>query len=329
MSANVVIDTNVLLLADTCAECNRVVTMLQQQPNDYVLFLDRDRKIDQEYLDYAQKANDVESTISLFVKWLNERESNQVNRLHSQINGAAIFPEPCRQTAEAPLIGIACGQPNTFLVIPEQRHIADERIKRCYREADRLKHLCEHLEGTGKPLHLLASDEHDTLTELVQLNIRSYDQLYDFLQRHRVDPKSAERTSIELKCPQDEGLVALMVNKIMQALCGMLNSLEGNGYVFVGVEDGDASNLTLKGIALRFNYKDKPTWDELKRDMMNSLNHFNPHIPNRIDFEVIPDLDNPKRGILAFRVRPERSDRGYTYQDIRYVRIGESTRKEL
>jgi len=332
MSANLVIDTNVLLLADTRASCLRIANMVMQKPEDYVLFLDKEGRIDHEYVSQLKIADGDESVIKLFVSWLIEREDkHQGHRLCSRVNGREIFKDTFRkyqQTAESSLIGISCGQTNTYLIVVEQSRAADEPIERCYRNDAWFREFCLSLDKTGNHLDVLQSSKHDQLNEIGEPNIASYNQLRAFLERNRRDTESVERKSIELKCPKHQELGSDLIEDVMEALCGMLNSLSGMGYIFIGVEDGATSGLRLKGIPRRFKDREKPSWDELKRDVMNRLCYFQPHQPNRIDFVVIQDQDDDLRGILAFYVHPDTKDRGYTYRNNRYVRIGESTRRE-
>jgi hypothetical protein len=317
MGCALVVDTNVFLLVSRDVNCTKVLQRVRLLWDD-MLLLDQDHRIEQEYKRLAQQQPDspLRGLVKLLLDQAGAATTPETSAVFLHIPSRLApeeyaFPDCCN-TAEPALFGVARDQPQTYLVIPGERHVGAEPIKRCYRNNGNLQNLLRQLK-----LQILTTENIDPLFEPGDPAPRTREQLEAFLVEHRLDATTPERSFLECKCPGviEDGITRSLVDDIMKAVCAFAN--QHPGYIFVGVQDSGA----ICGLPLKYHRAERASWDHVWRDVAGSMQHFRPEQPIITPWWI--PVDNSKM-VLAIRVDRHRI-RNFTYRGHRYERIGTSS----
>lgn len=319
MGLVMVVDTNVFLLAHDDVACGMVVNYACYA-RDVILALDRDNEIRNEYVRLA--SSHPESRLREFVQRMIDQQGSdalfktlcQRSQL-SESDLEFLRRKQCHNPIEPQMLGIARKGEHTYLVVPDEKLLASEVVKRGYRAPT----ILDEIKTYFSDVKLQTTHSLEWLTEPGDPAQRDYSSLESFLEHHRLDKYSAEREFLELKCPEstEVGLMSRSAKDIMEAVCAMTNMVDalGGGYIFVGVEN----NGTIHGVPLLYNEEPCGSWDELWLTIASSeFSYFKPRKPLLRQW-FIPVSDD--RSVIAIRVSAQRGPE-YSYRGQVYVREG-------
>jgi hypothetical protein len=316
MGCALAVDTNVFLLAERDVNCRQIIRRVRLLWDD-MLLLDDEHRLETEYKRFAGQypESPLRGLVKLLIDQAGAVPGDSAAAVHFR---SSLTPEEyglmeCCETAEPMLFGIVLNQPQTYLVIPGERHVGNEPVGRCYREIGKLQGLLERFPA----LRLMTTENLAPLSEPDDPCPKTYRQLEAFLADHRVDSTTPERSFIECKCPLvvEEGITRSLVDDIMQAVCAFAN--QHPGYIFVGVQDSGA----ICGLPMKYHHAGRASWDQVWRDIAGSMQQFRPEQPLITQWWIPADEE---RMVLAIRVNRHRV-RNFTYKGHRYERVGTSS----
>jgi hypothetical protein len=337
MSKQLVVDTNVLLLASTDSGCAEIYRNLRYSC-DYALLLDRHQKIWREYRTHAQRFP--QSRLAELVKILLSQKS--VPEQHNPTTSAGLplaieldstlsaeeqlflRNKKC-PPIEPEMIGIAKEQSLARLVILGDSKARHEPIPRGYRQPGLMQELVDKFK-----LQIGTTDSLNWLSELDDPVPNTQESLDAFLKAKRNDTKdSVEREFIEVKCSKrtDLGITAQRRNKVMEAVCAMTNTT--SGYIFVGVEDdGTIRGVTRTYINDRGDLTAYDSWDALWNGVfMSEMGKFKPRKPEIRNWYIpVANNSNEDIRVIAIRVHQQRGGT-YRYKGEEFVRMGTASVK--
>lgn len=337
MSKQLVVDTNVLLLASEDGGCAEVYRRLCHSC-DYALLLDKQRKIWQEYRTYAKKFP--QSRLAELVTTIIKQQSAPERPNPTTRAGLPLAIEmDCKLDAddelflkdkqcpsiEPEMIAIAKEQSLARLVILGDTKAPREPIQRGYRQPGVMQELMNKFR-----LKIRTTDTLNWLSELDDPVPNTQNTLHAFLEAYRKDTaKSVERQFIEVKYSErpDRAITSQRRDKIMEAICAMTNTT--SGYIFVGVED----NGTIHGVSRKFakergDVTSYNSWDELWSGVfMSEMGKFKPRKPEIYPWYIpVANEANNDLRVIAIRVHQQRGS-NYQYKGAEFTRIGTASTK--
>ena len=326
MGLALVVDTNVFLLAEDHVGCGMIFQRACYSW-DYMLVIDGEKEILKEYKLSAQQNR--ESPLRRLVSLLIERETKaqaeppSVLYIRNHLTPddlVFLHSLKCHNPIEPQMIGIARGQPNTCLVLPEDRLAKSGLMPRGYRQKGALAKLRKRFPD----VRIETTDCLDWLDEPGDPAPRDHESLEAFLEHNRLDENCVEREFLECKCPKsaESGIGFNLAKDVMRAVCALTNTT--SGWLFIGVKDDG----TIYGVPKKYRGREVASWDELWRKIASQeLSRFRPRKPILRQW-FIPVSNEPQSDLRVIALRVEKQRGGpYRYRGEVYCREGATSQR--
>lgn len=314
MGCCLVIDTNVFLLASEDANCQRVVKCACYSWEHGVI-IDIHGAIQREYKEHSRNTDAIYLR-EFYKRLVNHEESDPraraaLIRIRCRLDAgdqAFLAGISCTQPVEPQLFGVACGQEDTYLIIPSLQWSGQEPIKRGYRDNSKLDMLRDHFRKAGKPLRVKTTADIDFLYEPGSSAPRTYTQLQQYLDdRFKEEHQYLEFKSVKVP---DGGVTMSIADTAMEAIVMIANSGHA-GYVMIGVDP--AGEIT--GVSQAYAGEPKMNWDDLWGAIFsNRKQQFSPDAPIMKEWFIqLPDkAGEPEKAVLVVRVHMQAPGFSYT-----------------
>jgi hypothetical protein len=278
-----------------------------QQPEPLRFLLLIDNLLELEYIEQAERsrASDPENLTSIIIEKILKGSSLFVKKLSGELSAplAKRFKRSGCPEVEKQMFGLA-ELHDANIVCPD--HSRAIPVPRVY-----LGQLDNLQRGGIGPAVLTLAEILGPIREPGPYSPSTIDDLRVLICKW---PEEEEFT--EFKSPEDDYLTSDMRNKVVKAICGLLNTR--SGWVFIGV----TPNGAIAPFSPRYGSLNKdPSTDQLLRDILQQIGQITPK-PGRL---VIPwpILNDKLKCVVVIYVH--QGKRTYLYRGKKWIRLGPQT----